>query len=175
MWRAAGSISVAAAPSETYANCSVTMKRKGSPVTMMGAPKPSPVRRRAEAWKRLSAPMSRANCFGKDWREAGHSRVPEPLQKSTGWINVMSCSVVKRVKAHFLRNLASRWIDPDHDRSARMGQALVPYVEKSVAIESPPHHGPPYLLALVRAHLRVPRTWAHYSEPARNRQRPIPH
>ena len=62
--RPSGSIRMAAGDSSTAASCSVTMKRKASPVTITGAANPGPDSRRAEAWNRLSAPVSRENCLG---------------------------------------------------------------------------------------------------------------
>ena len=83
--RAAGSMITAAGVMPMAANWSRTTKRNSAEVTITGGANPSPDRRRAVAWNRLSSPTSLENCLGKPWRDTGHSRVPEPPQRITGW------------------------------------------------------------------------------------------
>ncbi|GJD81694.1 hypothetical protein NBEOAGPD_4948 [Methylobacterium gregans] len=63
------------------------MKRdSAAAMTLALANRPGSATRRAVAWKvDCSGSTSRANCLGMLSREAGHSRVPEPPHRITGW------------------------------------------------------------------------------------------
>ena len=71
-------------------NCSATRKRCSSFATTIGALAPGRPRRRSHvACSRVSSPTSGRNCFGWASRDSGHSRVPEPPERSTGMSAVM--------------------------------------------------------------------------------------
>ncbi|GJD92734.1 hypothetical protein BHAOGJBA_6291 [Methylobacterium hispanicum] len=63
------------------------MKRdSAAAITQARANRPGSATRWAVAWKvECSGSTSRANCLGMLAREAGHSRVPEPPHRITGW------------------------------------------------------------------------------------------
>ncbi len=55
------------------------------PVTITGSAAPASWRMRSTvSWNSERAPSSGRNCLGRDGREAGHRRVPEPPQRITG-------------------------------------------------------------------------------------------
>ena len=74
-------------------NCSAITKRYSSLLTTTGAASSTPLMpctRRTVACSSESSPISGSSCFGYFSRDSGHRRVPEPPDKTMGWMSILN-------------------------------------------------------------------------------------